>query len=235
MTSSTPIRFAFITDSHIREKGDVAWRHLQAAIAQISRDAPDFVVFGGDLLCAEGSMLRANAIVDLFGPLACPVHFLLGNSDLAARSLGNTALPDVPPHFTFTLRSWAFIGFDTSAGTLSTREDQWLAEQLAHHGHRRIVLFTHYYHAALDATGKEGLEARLRTPGARHLISGHGHRTEQHAISTWTQHLVAGIDPLKPTPHAPGYDLFTAQEETLRRRRRVVRIWGEHEESPQPP
>lgn len=235
------LRFAVITDAHIEHPEDERAGYLRAALDAVKAHRPAFVIFAGDLISPEAYTRRCNGaepahlhpggdtilastaatedfswVSGLFGSLDMPVHLLRGNVDVA--------LLQEPLRFAFSMEGVAFIGFDTAMGTLDESEDRWLQEVSLRYLEMPKILFSHYYVEALDPPGAERLLARLAESGARHLISGHGHRCEHHLIAQTQNHLVEAIDPFKPGSHRPGFDIFEFDGDDLRRAHYTVSL-----------
>ena len=80
MVTGTPVqRLAFFTDLHY--KGDRAY--VEAVVAAINREAPDFVCFGGDLI--EDRKFVPEAL-ELLSGIKAPLYGVPGNHDYWSRA-----------------------------------------------------------------------------------------------------------------------------------------------------
>lgn len=221
---------------HVEHPGDERIRYLRAVIDAVKSCDPAFVVFAGDLVSAAAqtiSGIRSHPGGDMislsvaspgdiswalapFESIRPPVHYLRGNVDVPFLR--------EPLRFAFALEGIAFVGFDTAEGTLTESEDRWLREAASEFGDVPKIFFSHYYAGALDSLGAERLLSRLAESGARHLISGHGHRAEHHVIGQTEHHLTEAADPFKPGSHRPGFELFELDGSKLRRLHHAVSL-----------
>jgi len=211
------VRVAVLTDAHVSHVADEQSDYLRQAVAQVACDAPDFVVFNGDLMGPPARNVDTHAIERLLEPCDVPVYVLRGNSDLPSQT------PDAceQARFSFDFGGFAFVGFDTSHGTLAEPQKQWLDCELRRHHGRPVVLFTHYYPDALgfDEHAAAWLMNLLAETDVHALICGHGHRNDRRFLGKVQRHMVAAVDPFKAHSHEPGYELFVFAGETVDRTR----------------
>jgi 3',5'-cyclic-AMP phosphodiesterase len=138
-SSAQPFRFAFVTDLHLLENGDL---HSVLGIAaclgavEALNPKPDFIIVGGDLVDKSRVLTVAGAekSMDLFlktwnASTALPAHWIFGNHDLVATS-NKTESPDDPNYgkglfkrslhlprtfYSFDHKGWHFVVLDDIA------------------------------------------------------------------------------------------------------------------------
>src|SRR5271170_3044454 len=106
-SGAQPFRFAFVTDLHLLEGGDL--RCVQGIAACLTaveglNPRPDFIMVGGDLVHSSRDLTVAGAekSMELFmktwnDNTSLPPHWIFGNHDLVATS-NKTALPSDPDY-----------------------------------------------------------------------------------------------------------------------------------------
>ena|ERR1035437_3274960 len=195
-----------LSDLHIREPGRLAYGRIETApyltqaVATIGRlpQQADAVVITGDLTdfgrAAEYQHLR-----ELLTPLTMPVYLMPGNHD--DRDELRRAFPEHTylglsdfVQFSVAVGALQLIALDTvvagaSEGGLCAQRLQWLAQQLAAHRGRPVVIAMHHppfqtLIGHMDAIGLlEGaseLEALVaHHPNVERVICGHLHRAIQ--------------------------------------------------------
>ena len=199
-----------LSDTHIREPGRLAYGrintapYLAQAVASINRlpQPPDAVVITGDLTdfgrAEEYAHLRA-----LLAPLRMPVYLMPGNHDdrqQLRRSFPDHAYLGTDGFVQYSVpighgaSAFQLLALDTvvpghSEGSLCSQRLDWLADQLAVHSGRPVVVALHHppfqtLIGHMDAigllTGADALEALLaQHPNVERVICGHLHRAIQ--------------------------------------------------------
>jgi 3',5'-cyclic AMP phosphodiesterase CpdA len=164
---SAPIRFAQISDTHVRpeaiERSQVFVDHL----AEIQAGGYDFVIHTGDLM-DEPSAWAARAVKAIISQLRVPVYFVPGNHDVYNPHMGEIEAPwwaklavdssleaqytgwFGPAWHTFSCRGVHLVGIDSliinSGLPEEAKQWAWLEDTLAEIALRQpeqIVLFTH--------------------------------------------------------------------------------------------
>ncbi|MGD8903804.1 MAG: metallophosphoesterase [Anaerolineae bacterium] len=164
---SAPVRFAQISDTHIRpdaiERSQVLVDHL----AEIEAGGYDFVIHTGDMM-DEPSAWAARAVKAVLSQLRIPIYFVPGNHDVYNPPMGEIEAPwwarlEVnssieasyrgwfgPAWHTFNCRGVPMVGIDSLVINSGLPEEAeqwaWLEETLASiaaQKPRQIVLFTH--------------------------------------------------------------------------------------------
>jgi Icc protein len=138
-SDAQPFRFAFVTDLHLLEGGDL--RCVQGIAACLTavenlNPRPDFIIVGGDLVHSSRDLTVAGATksMDLFmktwnDNTSLPAHWIFGNHDLVATS-NKTASPSDPDYgkglfqkslhlpktfYSFDHKGWHFVVLDDIA------------------------------------------------------------------------------------------------------------------------
>ena len=164
---SAPVRFAQISDTHIRpdaiERSQVLVDHL----AEIEAGGYDFVIHTGDMM-DEPSAWAARAVKVMLSQLGMPIYFVPGNHDVYNPPMGEIEAPwwarlEVdssveasyrgwfgPAWHTFNCRGVHMVGIDSLVINSGLPEEAeqwaWLEETLAKiaaQNPRQIMLFTH--------------------------------------------------------------------------------------------
>jgi hypothetical protein len=163
---NAPVRFAQISDTHIRPDGIERCQVFVDHLAEIQASGYDFVIHTGDLM-DEPSAWAARAFRALVSPLRAPIYFVPGNHDVYNPHLGETEAPwwaklEVDSHLeaqfrgwfgptwhTFSCRGVHLVGIDSlivNSGLAEEAEQwAWLEDTLEGLGRRgeTIILFTH--------------------------------------------------------------------------------------------
>ncbi len=153
MATTPPLfRFAQITDSHLTEPETAA--PLRAAIEAINAEAPDFVIFTGDMM-DMGTDAQFAAFLECLGALRVPYRMLPGNHDLG-NSGQATRYRDAfgPLNTAWQIAGYHCLALDTTNtdpnpdnwhGRVEAPALAWLREQLAVLPLADpILLFTHH-------------------------------------------------------------------------------------------
>jgi len=128
-----PLRVAHLTDLHLG-KGEPELRHnLERVLADVNAGAPDLVVVTGDLANFGTRPALLDEARALLLRVEAPVVVVIGNHDLGFGptpvltsrygagwvNFGRAFHPQLL--FSFTLRDWEFVGFDSGPSVISPR------------------------------------------------------------------------------------------------------------------
>lgn len=211
--------FVQLTDTHIRAKGQLAYRRVDtAALMQQAVQAieslplkPDAVVLTGDLT-DFGRMPEYEHLAELLAPLSMPYYLMPGNHDdadvMRQCFAGHDYLgePGQPVQYVLDLEDMVVVAIDTSvygqsAGALCETRLRWLDETLAEQAGRPTIIAMHHppfltYIESMDEIGlMSGREAFVeivaRYPQVERIICGHVHRSIEARIA----HTVASCAP----------------------------------------
>lgn len=195
---------AHISDLHIRQPGELAYRrvdtaaHLRRCIAHIVayRPQPDIVVITGDLV-DSGRPEEYAHLTELLKQLPMPLYVIPGNHD------NRSALRDAFPQHDYLRDCEDFLQYTVPAGplqivaldTLVPGEGggmlcrarlRWLEEQLSIYRHRPVVVLMHHppFATGIQFMDTVGLKAAYpfepiirRHPNVERILCGHVHRT----------------------------------------------------------
>lgn len=163
---SAPVRFAHISDTHIKPQGIDRSQRFADVLAEIQAGDYDFVIHTGDLM-DEPSAWAARAFKAVCSPLQVPVYFAPGNHDVYNPPMGETDAPwwarlEVnseleaqyegwfgPAWYKISYRGVHLVGLNSlilNSGLPEEAEQwAWLEATLTELGGRgeKIVLFTH--------------------------------------------------------------------------------------------
>jgi Icc protein len=195
---------AQISDLHIRQPGELAYRrvdtatHLQRCIANIvaQRPRPDIVVATGDLV-DSGRPEEYAHLAKLLAQLPIPLYLIPGNHD------ERNALRAAFPQYGYLQEREEFIQYTAPAGplqlvaldTLLPGEGggmlcrsrlRWLEEQLTVYRHRPVVILMHHppFATGIRFMDQVGLQTAYplepiirRHANVERILCGHVHRT----------------------------------------------------------
>jgi predicted phosphodiesterase len=167
--------FAVISDTHIKpEHGDesspyktnlMANDRSRWVVSEIERLKPDFVVHLGDLVQPVPSLptypAAADAALEIFKPLTCPIHWTAGNHDVGDKPLdwmpaakaSQEAIDTFRKRFrkdysSFEFRECRFVLVNdcilNSNLPCEKEQKKWLEKELSASKGKRLFLFTHY-------------------------------------------------------------------------------------------
>lgn len=210
--------FVQLSDLHIREPGQLAYRrldtaaYLKKAIQSIlaRQEGVSAVVITGDLV-DFGRVEEYEQLAQLLEPLTMPVYLLAGNHDHAEH------LRQVFPHHSYLgtegpiqycvdIDSTCLIAIDTSVdkashGELDAQRLQWLSDRLDQHQDKPVVVAMHHppFLTGIQHMDKQNLKVGAEAfkqlisqyKNVEHIICGHVHRP----ISIQFAHTVASIAP----------------------------------------
>ena len=177
------MRFAQISDTHILSPDSdhqaVVSRaeNLAACVADINRQAPDFVIFTGDTV-QHGAALEYALLRELLVPLQAPLYAVPGNRDendaMREALVDDGNLPATGDFLHYTVESYPLrlIALDSTAhgerkGRFCRSRQDWLAETLDTDNDRATMLFIH--HPPFDV--------------GDHYIDGYRHGAERAALT----------------------------------------------------
>ena len=194
---------AQLSDPHIREPGQLAYRRvdtasfLRSAVAAVARlkQAPDAVVITGDLT-DFGREAEYRLLARLLEPLAMPVFLMPGNHDdsqMLRRGFPGHSYLGTGGFIQFSVAVGALqlLALDTtvpgrSEGRLCANRLAWLAAQLDAHRSRPVIVAMHHppfrtLIGHMDAVGllegAQEFEALIkRHTNVERIICGHLHR-----------------------------------------------------------
>lgn len=199
-----------LCDLHVERPGDFQFSYFMQALKEAQTDPPDFIVILGDLT-ARGEALALKAVADAAKDVSVPTFFLPGNSDIRDSSITTYQRIIGASRFHFSIGEIEFLGIDTSCPRIEPDQREWIAHCLQNTYERRLVLFTHIPPHKLEPDSRVFLEGILSDARLVCCVAGHSHRPEvtSYGCPVYT---VGGVDPFKPVPIQPGYDLFTIAE-----------------------
>ncbi|MBR0030110.1 MAG: metallophosphoesterase, partial [Bacteroidales bacterium] len=175
----TPIRFAFLTDTHL-SPGSYAFTDLRRCIADInSQDSLDFAIFGGDVtdFGSDEEIAAAKALMD---SLRIPYKVVAGNHDAKWSESGCNTFKNVfgYEHFEFEAGGWRFLGCNSGpdmrmAPALLPRESmEWLKGLEP----GRKSVFINHYPQDTSVLNYFDVTRALKRAGVRFEIGGHWHQ-----------------------------------------------------------
>ncbi len=211
--------FVQLTDTHIRAKGQLAYKRvdtaefLAKAVSSIESMylKPDAVILTGDLT-DFGRVEEYEHLAELLEPLTMPYYLLPGNHDapdvMRACFTGHDYLGQAgqPIQYTLDIGEIFVVAIDTSvygqsAGALCQTRLQWLADTLASNPGRPTVIAMHHppfttYIEHMDGIGLlEGKDAFVEIVSKHsqieRIICGHLHRSIDARIA----HTIASTAP----------------------------------------
>ncbi|MGD9683133.1 MAG: metallophosphoesterase [Candidatus Obscuribacterales bacterium] len=169
LTPIKPFSFAFVTGVHLTNKMEDSYLlyhesqlFLQEAIKRINEAEVDFTVFGGDQIEGPGDDDENwNLFIDVVKNLQNPWDFILGDRDIAATRLvdkmrtfgpdwkGKGIELDTPYWSRSPAGNVHLIGLDSSMpgskeGSLSSRQLEWLKNDLAVNQSKFTIVFCHH-------------------------------------------------------------------------------------------
>jgi 3',5'-cyclic-AMP phosphodiesterase len=203
--------FVQLSDTHIREPGQLAYRrvdtagYLKRAVESIqSMDLqPDAVIITGDLTDFGRASEYAH-LGSLLEPLSMPVYLMPGNHDdraaLIAEFPTHTYLQSTEPFIQYAVDfgDLVLLALDTclpgySEGALCADRLGWLDEQLRQTQGRPVVIAMHHppfqtYIGHMDAIGllsgrEEFLDTIRRYDHIERIICGHLHRAIERRVA----------------------------------------------------
>ena len=154
------MRFAQISDTHIltpasgHDASASRAESLAACVADINRQAPDFVIFTGDTV-QHGEPAEYRLLKELLAPLCVPLYPVPGNRDEnhAMRSAFDTigVLPETGDFLHYTVEDYPvrLVALDSTAhgerkGRFCNARQSWLSETLDAAIEKPTILFIHH-------------------------------------------------------------------------------------------
>lgn len=220
-TGQEDFYFVQLSDSHWGFEGEAnpdARGTLPKAIAAVNalREAPDFVIFTGDLTHTtddpQERRKRMKEVQRMLGDLKVkPVHLIPGEHDAALDN--GRAFTEIfgPTHYTFDHKGVHFIALDNvsdPAAKFGDAQLDWLASDLKAQGpEARIVVFAHRplfdLYPQWDWATRDGARAvELLTPHPNVTVFyGHIHQENHHMTGQIAHHSAKSL--IFPLP-APG-------------------------------
>lgn len=228
-----PVRFAFLTDTHL-SPGSHSFDDLRACIADINAsDSIDFVIFGGDItdFGSDEEILAAKALLDSLRPRYWVVA---GNHDAKWSESGCNTFRRVfgYEHFEFEAGGWHFLGCNCGpdmrmAPALLPRESiEWL-EGLP--GGRKSIFINHYPQDT-SVLNYFDVTRALKRAGVQFEIGGHWHRNVPLCYDGIPA--VLGRSTMADRTRPPGYNVFTLWADSVAVRERRLPPDGPAEELP---
>lgn len=229
----TPIRFAFLTDTHL-SPGSYAFTDLRRCIADInSQDSLDFAIFGGDVtdFGSDEEITAAKALMD---SLRIPYKVVAGNHDAKWSESGCNTFKNVfgYEHFEFEAGGWRFLGCNSGpdmrmAPALLPRESmEWLKGLEP----GRKSVFINHYPQDTSVLNYFDVTRALKRAGVRFEIGGHWH--QNRSLSYDGIPAVLGRSTLRDKQQCTGYNVFTMWADSVRICERRIRPDGSAEEIP---
>jgi 3',5'-cyclic AMP phosphodiesterase CpdA len=197
-----PILIAQISDLHVKPLGELAYGHVDTAVAVVRcvaklnwlKPRPELVVVSGDLV-DTGLPEEYTHLRELLAPLEIPLALIPGNHD--AREPMRAAFPEQPYakgsgalNFALALPALDILLMDSSVpgephGELDAETLAWLDTTLAASRSRPALLFVHHPPFVTGIRHMDQMNLRngvalakvlSRHPRARLLAAGHVHR-----------------------------------------------------------
>ena len=228
-----PVRFAFLTDTHL-SPGSHSFDDLRACIADINAsDSIDFVIIGGDItdFGSDEEILAAKALLDSLRPRYWVVA---GNHDAKWSESGCNTFRRVfgYEHFEFEAGGWRFLGCNCGpdmrmAPALLPRESiEWL-EGLP--GGRKSIFINHYPQDT-SVLNYFDVTRALKRADVQFEIGGHWHRNVPLCYDGIPA--VLGRSTMADRTRPPGYNVFTLWADSVAVRERRLPPDGPAEELP---
>ncbi|MBO0938577.1 metallophosphoesterase [Fibrella sp. HMF5335] len=218
------MKIAFITDIHIAAEGehpagvDVRANFLQT-LDYVRTTKPDCMVLGGDLCFDVGDRAIYGWIREQLRDLPCQWFAIPGNHDdsvMMAEEMHLTHhLTNGELYSAIPLEGYPALFLDSSKGTFSDAQWQWLGEELALIHHNALV-FCHHPVLPADALFMDTkypfrqqarwVETTEELPCRIQVISGHYH-TETTTLRGNTSILITPSTYIQLNPYTPDLEL----------------------------
>ncbi len=185
ITAQTKVRFAVLTDIHLREGESTPTQDLINSVNQINHtDSIDFILVTGDI-ADEGdhaSLLNAKKELD---KLIRPYYIVMGNHDTKWSESGCTDFKNIFGYERFELnyKGYKFLGFNSgpiirmALGHVAPEDIDWLKQKLEKNGANGepVFLVTHYPMLPDDVDNCFDVTDMVRNYSVRAFIGGHYH------------------------------------------------------------
>jgi outer membrane protein assembly factor BamB/predicted MPP superfamily phosphohydrolase len=180
-----PIRFAWLTDTHVGSRAGA--EDLRGAVQDInSLGGIDFVILSGDIT-EMGSNAELESVKTILDSLNKPYHIIPGNHDTKWSESGCTKFSELwgEDKFNFEFKAYRFIGMHQGPlmrmgdGHFAPEDLRWLDSQLASLlGKNQPIIFVSHY--PIDASIDNWYEVidRLKPFNVKVVLCGHGHRNK---------------------------------------------------------
>ena len=211
-----PLRFAFLTDTHLRS-ASAAIQDLRRCIADInSQDSLDFVIVGGDItdFGTDEEIVMAKNMLDSLRPRYWVVA---GNHDAKWSESGCNTFKSVfgYEHFEFEAGGWRFLGCNSGpdmrmAPALLPRESMEWLEGLEP-GKKSI--FINHYPQDTSVLNYFDVTRALKRAGVRFEIGGHWHQNRSLDYDGLPAVLCRSTLTDKKRP--AGYNVFTLSTDSV--------------------
>jgi outer membrane protein assembly factor BamB/predicted phosphodiesterase len=212
MAGGAPLRFAWLTDTHVGS--DRGADDLRASVADINRQPKiAFVLVSGDVT-EMGSYAEMRLAKDILDGLRVPCHIIPGNHDSRWSESGGSDFTRLwrSDRFAFESGGFRFVGLHQGPvrqmgdGHFAPQDVRWLAGLLAEKGPaaKPTVFVTHY---PLDESVTNSfvvLELLKKAPTVAVLV-GHGHKNQALRFDGLAG--VMGRANLGTKESAPGYTI----------------------------
>ncbi|MBD2751295.1 outer membrane protein assembly factor BamB family protein [Spirosoma validum] len=218
---SQPIRFAFVTDTHVGAP-ETAADDLQCTVNDInSLSDIDFVVFTGDVTDygADREFAEAKRILD---GLTKKWYIFPGNHDTKWSENGCNSFKTVfgAEHFAFDFGKYRFIGCGSgpnmrmSPGLVSREDVLWLRSEVDKlNGSDRPVIFMNHYPLDNSLANWYLVIDEIKKTNVQAALCGHGHANQSLDFEGIPGTM--GRSNLRAKEAVGGYNLVTIQNDTM--------------------
>ncbi|GAB3894164.1 outer membrane protein assembly factor BamB family protein [Spirosoma agri] len=216
-----PIRFAFVTDTHVGAP-ETAAEDLQRTVNDINaQPAIDFVVVTGDItdFGTEQELTTAKRILD---GLTKKWYVFPGNHDTKWSENGCNSFRKIfgSEHFSFDFGKYRFIGCGSgpnmrmSPGLVAREDVLWLRSEVEKlKGSDRPVIFMNHYPLDEGLANWYLLIDTIKKTNVQATLCGHGHANQ--AMDAEGIPATMGRSNLRAKDTVGGYNLVTIQHDTL--------------------
>lgn len=220
--SEQPLRFAFVTDTHIGAPATAA-EDLQRTVADINTQSGlAFVVVTGDLtdFGTETELRETKRILD---QLIYPYYVFPGNHDSKWSENGCNVFRQVfgAERFAFTAGKYRFVGCGSgpnmrmSPGLVAREDVLWVKKELETLKRTgQPLIFMNHYPLDESLANWYLLTDELKGVNVQAAFCGHGHRNRSMNFEGIPA--VMGRSNLRATDPVGGYNLVTIQNDTMR-------------------
>ena len=213
----TPLRFAWLSDTHIGSS--TGEDDLRASVSDINAQSNlSFVIISGDIT-EYGSLEQLRLAKDILDGLKLPCHVIPGNHDAKWSESGATDFTRLWPseRFDFEAGGYRFLGMyqgpimKMGDGFWSPQDVRWLRNTLAGLPDKQqpVIFVTHYPLDDGIANWYEVLDL-LKQYNTQVVLCGHGHA--DHNLNFEGMPGVMGRSNLRARHPAPGYNLVEIRD-----------------------
>lgn len=201
---------AILADLHLPSAAGTAQEAaLDWALECLRAEAPDVVVFGGDIT-ASGTAVAARRAREKVEACGIPFRMAAGNSDRRTPEEWAAVRDLLTVADDFSNNDCLIHVVETTEETLSQAARDALVRSSRSAGDRHMVIISHFGPASLRAGDREWLETFLAGQRSKLLIAGHTHR--DHGSEDQSVHTVRGLDPDKAIGGPPAIAAFRLED-----------------------